>query len=566
MGQVAAIYARKSTDQSAVADEAKSVRRQIDHARTYAARKGWTVDEAHVYMDDGISGAEFQNRPGFVRLMNALKPRSPFQVLIMSEESRLGREQIEVAYALKQIISAGVRIYCYLADAERTLDSPIEKVMLAIQTMADEMERAKASQRTYDAFVGKAKAGHVTGGRVFGYENVRVDGHVERRILGPEAAIVRRIFELSIAGYGFKAIAKALNAERAPSPRALLGRSQSWAPSSVREVLYKDIYRGRIIWNKTRKRDRWGAYKTTTRPKSDWIEVPAPSLAIVSPDVWDAAHERLATVRQVYLSATDGRPFGRPPLGDPAKHLLTNLALCGCCGGPLRARSRGNHGIALAGRKRFYGCSGYHERGTSICTDNLDAPMLQTDEGLIGALLQDVLDPSIVCDAVDEAVRLIVGASDADLPKDLERTIARLEQERARLVSAIAAGGKLDSLLTALHERETKLEGLRADLAALRSQRRPWRSEVASIRADVLTLAGSWRRVLAEDPRNARPIVSALLIGRVTIRPTTPRQWELSGEGTLVGLFRKRVFPLGWRARQDSNLWPSAPEADALSS
>ena len=61
---IAAIYARKSTDQSAVANEAKSVRRQIDHARAYAARKGWTVDQAHIYSDDGVSGAEFQNRPG----------------------------------------------------------------------------------------------------------------------------------------------------------------------------------------------------------------------------------------------------------------------------------------------------------------------------------------------------------------------------------------------------------------------------------------------------------------------------------------------------------------------
>jgi hypothetical protein len=42
--------------------------------------------------------------------MNALKPRPPFHVLIMSEESRLGREQIEVSYALKQIVQAGVRV------------------------------------------------------------------------------------------------------------------------------------------------------------------------------------------------------------------------------------------------------------------------------------------------------------------------------------------------------------------------------------------------------------------------------------------------------------------------
>ena len=51
---IAAIYARKSTEQTGVADEQKSVTRQVDHARRYAARKGWIVADAHVYVDDGI--------------------------------------------------------------------------------------------------------------------------------------------------------------------------------------------------------------------------------------------------------------------------------------------------------------------------------------------------------------------------------------------------------------------------------------------------------------------------------------------------------------------------------
>ena len=61
-----------------------------------AVKKGWTVAEEHIYSDDDISGAEFAKRPGFLRLMNALKTRPAFQVLIMSEESRLGREQIDI--------------------------------------------------------------------------------------------------------------------------------------------------------------------------------------------------------------------------------------------------------------------------------------------------------------------------------------------------------------------------------------------------------------------------------------------------------------------------------------
>src|SRR5436190_13962825 len=111
---IAAIYARKSTDQSGVADEQKSVARQVEHARSYATGKGWMVADEHVYVDDGISGAEFANRPGFIRLMDALKPQPPFQALVMSEESRLGREAIETAYALKQLVTAGVRVFFYL--------------------------------------------------------------------------------------------------------------------------------------------------------------------------------------------------------------------------------------------------------------------------------------------------------------------------------------------------------------------------------------------------------------------------------------------------------------------
>ena len=59
---IAAIYARKSNEQLG-ADEQRSVARQIAHARKYAARKGWTVDDRYGYVDDGISGAEFARRP-----------------------------------------------------------------------------------------------------------------------------------------------------------------------------------------------------------------------------------------------------------------------------------------------------------------------------------------------------------------------------------------------------------------------------------------------------------------------------------------------------------------------
>ncbi len=113
--------------------------------------------------------------------------------------------------------------------------------MLSVAAFADELEREKRRQRTYDAMHRKAAAGHVTGGRTFGYDNLDVLGpdgkrsHVERRVNEAEAAVVRRIFELTAAGCGRKRVALALNAHGVASPRAQRGRPTAWcAWSSTR--------------------------------------------------------------------------------------------------------------------------------------------------------------------------------------------------------------------------------------------------------------------------------------------------------------------------------------------
>jgi DNA invertase Pin-like site-specific DNA recombinase len=88
----------------------------------------------------------------------------------------------------------------------------------------DELEREKARQRTYDALARKARAGHVTGGVVFGYRNREVVAgngrrqYVEREIDPGEAAIVWRIFEMCAAGVGVRRIGIRLNDEGAPAP------------------------------------------------------------------------------------------------------------------------------------------------------------------------------------------------------------------------------------------------------------------------------------------------------------------------------------------------------------
>jgi Resolvase, N terminal domain len=129
-------------------------------------------------------------------MMNALGPRPEFDVIVMSEES-LGRESIETAYALKQIVSAGVRVFFYLEGRERTLDTSTDKLLMSVTAFADELEREKARQRTYDAMQRKAKAGHVTGGRVFGYvcSNMRERGTCNNRSWLPMPLVDSGILE-----------------------------------------------------------------------------------------------------------------------------------------------------------------------------------------------------------------------------------------------------------------------------------------------------------------------------------------------------------------------------------
>ena len=68
----------------------------------------------------------------------------------MSEESRLGREQTRTQYALLEIVEAGVRVFFYLENQERKMDTATDKLISMIKNFGGEFERERASQRTHD--------------------------------------------------------------------------------------------------------------------------------------------------------------------------------------------------------------------------------------------------------------------------------------------------------------------------------------------------------------------------------------------------------------------------------
>ena len=463
---VAAILTRKSTEQVGVTDEQRSVTRQVEHARAYALAHGWVVRDDFIFVDDGISGAEFRKRPGLTRLLNTLRPHPPFQVLIMSEESRLGREQIETAYVIKQILDAGVRLFYYLDDRERTLDSATDKVLLSITSFASEVERERGQQRTHDALLRLARGGYVTGGKVYGYDNVRAStpgptGGTHRpparRVINPaQAAVVHRIFEWSADGWGITRIAKQLNAEGISPPR---GGEHGWAPTAIREILYNELYHGRVLWNRTRKAHRRGTKTQETRPPADRIEVELPECRIVSDELWEAAHAALDRRASVFVpqirALSEAEPI--PQLTPPSPYLLSGLARCTSCGGPIIAMSR-HHGRR---RGYFYGCANNWKRGPAICANNLRLPQAVLDEAVLDAMIQ-ALDAELVEAAVAQAFARLTetAAETADRRPMLEGEIAEARRREQRLAEAISRGTPGDAapeaLLSALRVEETR--------------------------------------------------------------------------------------------------------------
>src|SRR5690242_3628088 len=109
-GLRAAIYARKSTAQEDRDPDNKSVVTQVKEAREFIQKQGWSLAEEHIFQDDGISGAEFENRPEFLRLLASLpkKGKPPFDVVVMRDPTRLGRDARRNGYFLADILDSQV--------------------------------------------------------------------------------------------------------------------------------------------------------------------------------------------------------------------------------------------------------------------------------------------------------------------------------------------------------------------------------------------------------------------------------------------------------------------------
>jgi DNA invertase Pin-like site-specific DNA recombinase len=494
----AAIYARKSTEQHGADADAKSVPRQVEDARTFARAKGWTVSDDHVYTDDAISGAETRKLVNRQRLLDTIAAgRPPFQVLLLRDASRFSRRDGDEAFGeLKRLAQTGVEIW-FVQDGTRfTFGTFGDNVVGFVRAEMNAEFRRQIGKWTREAMVRKAQAGHVTGGRVFGYDNVRVDGHVERRINAAQADVVRRIFALSADGTGYARITKLLNADRAPAPTPKRGQPAGWSPSSVREVLHRPLYRGQVVWNQTRKRDAQGRTAPAARPETEWLRLDQPDLRIVSDDAWQAAHTRLRKVRTQLKIADGMRPAVRRDID--SKYLLSGFARCGTCGGSLSvlSRSRGRRNT----RGYFYGCLAHAKRGATVCDNALVLPIDRVDAAVLSKFLRDALRPVVVTAILDGVFEALRPAAVTTNVADLRMTLRAVDTKIAHLTSAIEDGAALAPLVSKLKARQGERDDLLSAIGAAEAVGQIVINQ-ATVRRKALAKIGEWRTLLATNPR-----------------------------------------------------------------
>jgi site-specific DNA recombinase len=243
-----------------------------------------------------------------------------YQILILDE---FARYQVPVRFA----------------DAP-PLDDPQGRLLVQIQGVIAEHERAKFAERGRRGKLYRSRAGEVLATKVpYGYRRVPrgPDGAAHLIICEPEAAVVRRIFADFLAGDSLRHLAVALSAEGIASPEG----KPVWRLSTICRLLRNEAYAGRLYWNRTQTSydPALGRTRASPRPREEWIEIPIP--AIIDE----------ATLETVAATARDNSSYS-PRRTEPDTFLLRRLLRCDHCQVKLNCyRARRNHATT-----RYYLC------------------------------------------------------------------------------------------------------------------------------------------------------------------------------------------------------------------
>jgi site-specific DNA recombinase len=487
---IAAVYCRKSTEDERSADDGRSIDRQREHATAYAEAQGWIVGLDLIFLDENASGAEFVNRPGLAQLRAAAAAHR-FEQLVVMDQSRLGRDTIRTLNVILDLQDHGIEIHSYLDRTAIKLDTDTAEVTTFMRSWSDTKARTDASKRTRDGLSKKAKAGHATGGRPFGYDVLRVGDHSEYRVNEDQAVIVRSLFAWALEGLGVFRLRTRLT--------ELTG--QTWPKNRIQRLLRNPVYVGQLAWGRTRVVSRGG--KAKRREKGDPTVVERPELRIVTDEIWN----QVQTLRAATAAHHGKGGTLKPAAATPTKYVLTGILRCGTCGSTMSMI--GNHGLR-------YFCLGRARNGATFCSTKSSVPMMELDRAVIGILLDELLvDPERLWTIIRE--REAQRAAQAGPVVNIAKDVAKLEREIANLVK-LAAGGSQD-VLAGITERRTQVDRLKA---------KPVVEPVTKAQV-VAGYAALRMKINRKNPAEVRALLARLGCTRIVVTRTASG-WDFEGE------------------------------------
>ncbi len=443
----AAIYARYSTDRQSTT----SIDDQVRKCRQYAGAHGLEIAEDQVYADQAISGVGADRAELRRMLDRALSPAPPFEVILVDDTSRLSRTTEDALTIFKRLNFAGVKLIAVSQGISS--DHEQSEMLVTVHGLVDSLYVRELAKKTHRGLEGTVLRGCHYGGACFGYKAVAVgDGGAKRLTIDEiEARVVRRIFEMSAAGYSLKGIARKLNEER-------VVRREQWCPTGIRSTLKNELYKGLVIWNRSKfvKVPGTNKRRRKMRGENEWIRIERPELAIVPVELWDRVQARLYFYG---LKPAEGRRRGLLSRARTSPYLFSGLLKCGECGANLIIGTGGG-----THRNKKYVCANYFNRGT--CSNDLYIRRDVLEERLLGRLQSELLRPEVINYAVSEfgrQLRCSLLALSGDL-SGLHRRKEQLEREIQRLAAAIAQGGQLKALVHHVAIREAELKEISTKL------------------------------------------------------------------------------------------------------
>ncbi|MBA4073302.1 MAG: recombinase family protein, partial [Gemmatimonas sp.] len=243
--RMAAIYARVS---SARQREEQTIASQTAALVEWARTLELDVPKDWIFEDDGYSGATLE-RPGLERVRDLAAEGELHAVLVYSPD-RLSRKYAYQILLIDELTRHGVETRFLNAPPSAT---PEDQLLLQVQGMIAEYERAQILERSRRGKRHRARAGEVSvlSGAPYGYRYVRksADAPAAYEVIETEARVVRQVYELyTVGGSSIGAIVRYLNAQATATrkPGARWERSMVWA------MLRNPAYYGRACFGKTR--------------------------------------------------------------------------------------------------------------------------------------------------------------------------------------------------------------------------------------------------------------------------------------------------------------------------